>query len=140
MVSVRTSRAALAVALLLAGCASAPKDSAHGGRQQAEAAPTRAPAGAGAAATGASAPTASATTLRSSASDDPANSPNLVVDVTKQPATEAENSGQVCRQMLRPNTNSIVTVCGTPAQWKKFEDAESHQAQELLLRMQNEHF
>jgi hypothetical protein len=57
-----------------------------------------------------------------------------VVDVSKQPP--AENTGQVCRVMLRPNTNSLVNVCGTPAQWKRYQEAEALAAQDLLLRMQ----
>ena len=61
---------------------------------------------------------------------------NRVVDLGKQPANEAENTGQVCRQMLKPNTNSIIIVCGTPAQWKVYRAAEARQAQELLLNMQ----
>ena len=31
---------------------------------------------------------------------------------------------------------NIVTVCGTPAQWKQYKAAEARQAQELLLNMQ----
>src|SRR5205814_9216726 len=57
-----------------------------------------------------------------------------VVDLNRQP--DAENTGQVCRQMLKPNTNSIITVCGTPAQWKRYEQAEAQRAEELVLRMQ----
>jgi hypothetical protein len=68
------------------------------------------------------------------ASNEPA--PSSVVDLGKRPADEAENTGQVCRQMLKPNTNSIINVCGTPAQWKKFREAEARQAQELLLNIQ----
>jgi hypothetical protein len=38
--------------------------------------------------------------------------------------------------MLKPNTNSIIVVCGTPAQWKEFRAAEARQAEQLLLNMQ----
>lgn len=142
MESVQAWRTTLAVALLLAGCASAPQDraqSAAHGEQPALAAPEGAPAasGSGPAPPANAAAATSAAPAGAAASADPAaSSLNLVVDVSKQPPDEAENSGQICRQMLKPNTNSIITVCGTLAQWKKFRDAEAHQAEENLLRWQ----
>ena len=143
MESVQAWRATLAVALLLAGCASAPQDTAQSaahGEQPALAAPEGAPAASGsgpaAAAANAAAATSAAPASASASADPAARSSSLVVDVSKQPPDEAENSGQICRQMLKPNTNSIITVCGTLAQWKKFRDAEAHQAEENLLRWQ----
>jgi hypothetical protein len=38
--------------------------------------------------------------------------------------------------MLKPDTNSIIVVCGTPAQWKKLRTAEARQAEDNLLRWQ----
>jgi hypothetical protein len=114
----------------MAGCASAPED---------ETAPADA-AAAAPASTASPAPTAvaapSAPGAAASASG-PAPAPGVsipVVDLSRQP--DPENTGQVCRQMLKPNSNSIITVCGTPAQWKRYEQAEAQRAEELVLRMQ----
>jgi hypothetical protein len=95
------------------------------------AAPQGAPAASG------SHPAASVAPAGAAAASDPApDSLSLVVDLSKRSPDEAENSGQICRQMLKPDTNSILTVCGTPAQWKKFKVAEAQQAEENLLRWQ----
>jgi len=118
----------LVVALLVAGCASAPKD---------ETVPADAAA---AASTPGPAPTTVAAALApgtAASAGGLATAPDVstrVVDLNRQP--DAENTGQVCREMLKPNTNSIITVCGTPAQWKRYEQAEAQRAEELVLRMQ----
>jgi hypothetical protein len=129
MLSVQPRGAMLAVAVLLAGCASAPQNVAQT-KQGSFAAPEGAPAASGAGAS----PSAVASIAPVGAADSAPES--LVVDLNKRPADEAENTGQVCRQMLKPDTNSIITVCGTPAQWKKFRTAEAAQAEENLLRWQ----
>jgi|GEM_PF-6136008 hypothetical protein len=59
-----------------------------------------------------------------------------VVDLSKQSANAVENTGQVCKEILKPNSNMIINVCGTPAQWKVFKAAQERQAQEFLSRMQ----
>ena len=129
MVSVRAKWALLIAGLTLAACAGAPKDPAA----------ARPPAGStpiGAASAPPPGQTASpppAPVATASASE-PAPPPGIV-DVNRQPP--AENGGQVCRVMLRPNTNSLVNVCGTPAQWKKYDEAEALAAQELVLRMRS---
>jgi hypothetical protein len=133
MVLVQPRGAMLAVAALLVGCVSAPQNVAHT-EQPTLAAPEGLPAasGSGPAANPAATPTAPASVVASVDSPDSLS----VVDLSKRPPDEAENSGQVCRQMLKPDTNSLITVCGTPAQWKKFKEAEARQAEENLLRWQ----
>jgi len=136
MVSVQTCCSICILVPFLAGCAASPKETANKGLQnptapQTSAVATSSPSAAAGNATATNAP---ASAELSAASGEPA--PNPVVDLNKQPANQAENTGQVCRQMLKPNTNSIETLCGTPAQWKVYKAAEARQAQELLLRMQ----
>jgi hypothetical protein len=136
MVSVQTCRSICILVPFVAGCASSPKEAASQGLRS-QAAPetsvvaTSSPSAAVANAAATSTPTGAEL---SAASLEPA--PNPVVDLGKRPANEAENSGQVCRQMLKPDTNSLITVCGTPAQWKKYREAEARQAEENLLRWQ----
>jgi PBP1b-binding outer membrane lipoprotein LpoB len=108
--------------LLLAGCAASPK--------QELAAASSPPAASGSPAGTVTPPSAGLPATQVEAP------PNAVVDLAKQSPNEAENTGQVCKQMLKPNTNSIITVCGTPAQWKEFKAAEARQAEQLLLNMQ----
>jgi hypothetical protein len=122
--------------LLLAGCAASPKEAASdGARTQGAPGSSSAAVISGSAATGNAAATIAPLTAGLPAQPvEPL--PNQVVDLAKQPANEADNSGQVCRQMLKPNTNSIITVCGTPAQWREFKAAEARQAEELLLNIQ----
>jgi hypothetical protein len=137
MVSVRISSALMAFGLLLSGCATAPQEGASANQPI----PAATPVAEG---------TADAPPVDTVASASPAGEEALsaaevaaqarVVDLNKQPIAETENSGQVCRVMLRPNTNSLVNVCGTPAQWKKYQEAEAHAAQELLLKMQLQQF
>jgi len=136
MVSVQTCCSICILAPFFAGCAASPKGAASEGlRSQAapgtSAVATSSPSAAPASVAGTNPPTSAEL---SAASLEPA--PSAVVDLRKQPANEAENTGQVCRAMLKPNTNSIITVCGTPAQWKQYKAAEARQAQELLLNMQ----
>ena len=111
----------LAAALLSAGCASAPDKPATG----------IAPHGAAA-----EPAEASAAAAPSSASSAPAKiAPIPTVDVNRQPP--AENTGLVCREMLKPLSNVIITKCMTPAAWKNYRQAEARQAQELLRFMQS---
>jgi hypothetical protein len=136
MISVQGWRATLAFGVLLTGCASPPQNAAHR-EQPTVAAPQGAPAASASHPAAASTATATAAPAGAAASSDPApDSLSLVVDLSKRPVDEAENSGQICRQMLKPDTNSILTVCGTAAQWKKFKVAEAQQAEENLLRWQ----
>ena len=134
MRSVQPRGAMLAVAVLLAGCASAPENPAHK-EEPVLLAPTVA---AGASDSGLGAPSAPGATVAPADTIASANGApeSLVVDLSKRPPDEAENSGQICREMLKPDTNSLITVCGTPAQWKKFRAAEAAQAEENLLRWQ----
>ena len=130
MVSVQTCCSICILVPFLAGCAASPRDAAtEAPRAQAAAVTPASPSAAAG-----NAVNAPASAELSAASAVPA--PNPVVDLGKQPPNEAENTGQVCRQMLKPNTNSIINVCGTPAQWKVYRAAEARQAQELLLNMQ----
>jgi hypothetical protein len=140
MLSVQPRGAMLAVAVLLAGCALAPQNVAQTeepalGSTPAPGSTQGLPSTSGA---GPQAPGVAATSVAPAgtvALRD--NSPDaLVVDLNKRPPDEAENSGQICREMLKPDTNSLITVCGTPAQWKKFRAAESAQAEDNLLRWQ----
>jgi hypothetical protein len=138
MVSVQPRGAILAVALLVAGCASAPQNVA-----QTEQPSSGTPAGASAAsAASGSSPAstagspAAAAPIGTVASAGSAADGVSVVDLNKRPVDEAQNTGQICRQMLKPNTNSILTVCGTAAEWKKYNEAEAHQAEDNLLRWQ----
>ncbi len=135
MVSVQTCCSICILVPFLAGCAASPKDAASEALRnptapEASAVATSSPS----AAAGSAAQRTCDGAGLSAASNEPA--PNPVVDLGKQPPNEAENTGQVCRQMLKPNTNSIINVCGTPAQWKLYRAAEARQAQELLLNMQ----
>src|SRR5215831_14665235 len=123
MVSIKARCAVSVFVLILAGCASSPT-------QESPAAVTSASAAHANPAGTVTPPTAGLSGQQGEAS------PNAVVDLAKQPPNEAENTGQVCRQMLKPNTNSIITVCGTPAQWKEYKAAEARQAEQLLLNMQ----
>jgi hypothetical protein len=123
--------------LLLAGCAtSAPDGEIHGGQTAvtasvglvATAAPSAelatSPIAAPGTATGAvAAPAVGAQT-----------SPTPVVDLNRQPPTE--NAEVICRQMLKPTSNVIVTRCMTRADWKTYDRAEARWAQDTLLRMQ----
>ena len=132
MVSVQARCSIWILGLLLAGCAASPQEAASDGART-QGAPGS--SSAAVAATGKAA--ATNTPLTAGLPAQPVEpSPNQVVDLAKQPANEADNSGQVCRQMLKPNTNSIIVVCGTPAQWKEFRAAEARQAEQLLLNMQ----
>jgi len=136
MVSVQTCCSIFVLVPFLAGCAASPKQAASEGLRAPTASESSAvatsspPAAAGSAAVS-HVPTSAELSVASNE-----RAPSPVVDLGKRPADEAENTGQVCRQMLKPNTNSIINVCGTPAQWKKFEAAEARQAQELLLNIQ----
>jgi len=136
MVSVRVTCAILTYALLLTSCATAPKDAAS--RQPAVALPGGATAASGADAAGATAATTSApaaqATASTTASAEPV-SPAPIVDVNRQPP--AENTGQLCRVMLKPNTNSLINVCGTPAEWKRYNAAEAEATKELVIRMRS---
>ena len=136
MVSVQTCCSICILVPFLAGCAASPQEAAsEAPRPQAAAGTSAAATSSPSAAAGSAAATSTPTGAElSAASLGPAS--NRVVDLGKQPANEAENTGQVCRQMLKPNTNSIINVCGTPAQWKLYRAAEARQAQELLLNMQ----
>ena len=136
MVSVQAQCSIWILGLLLAGCAASPKEAASDAAQtQGAPGSSSAPVISGSAATGKAA--ATNTPLTAGLPAQPVEpSPNQVVDLAKQPPNEADNSGQVCRQMLKPNTNSIIVVCGTPAQWKEFRAAEARQAEQLLLNMQ----
>jgi hypothetical protein len=89
---------------------------------------------AGSAAAASSAATDGAEGATTEAATDP-----RVVDLNKASPAEADNSGLVCREMLRPNSNQIVNVCGTPAQWKKYQAAEAEAAEKLVLKMQFQH-
>jgi hypothetical protein len=135
MVSVGACCSICILATFLAGCAASSKEAISGPPRAQSAAPTSMATSAPTAAPGNTAAANTSTSAELSASSvEPA--PNPVVDLAKRPVDEAENTGQVCRQMLKPNTNSIINVCGTPAQWKQFKAAEARQAQELLLNMQ----
>jgi hypothetical protein len=134
MVSVQTCCSICILVPFLAGCAASPRDAVTEAPRAQAAAATPAVAPTSPSAAAGNAVNAPASAELSAASAEPA--PNPVVDLGKQPPNEAENTGQVCRQMLKPNTNSIINVCGTPAQWKLYRAAEARQAQELLLNMQ----
>jgi hypothetical protein len=135
MVSVQTCCSICILVPFLAGCAASPKEAANEGLRAPAAPETSAvPSSPSAAAASAAATNVPTSAELSVASVEPAPSP--VVDLGKRPVDEAENTGQVCRQMLKPNTNSIINVCGTPAQWKRYKEAEARQAQELLLNIQ----
>jgi hypothetical protein len=134
MVSVQTCCSICILVPFLAGCAAPLKEAAsEGPRSQAAPEPTAVATSSPSAAAddGAS---AAAIAEVSAASFEPA--PNPVVDLAKQAANAAENTGQVCKEMLKPNSNVIINVCGTPAQWKVFKAAQERQAQELLSRWQ----
>ena len=47
-----------------------------------------------------------------------------------------DNTGSVCRQMLKPLSNVIITKCMTPHDWKEFERRESEWAQQILRTFQ----
>jgi len=132
MTSVRAWHLASAVASLLAGCASAPKDTVR--ENPPEPATPVAVAGDASAPRPESAASATAANTRQETGA-PAISPDIV-DLNRRPLNEAENTGQICRQMLKPNTNSIITVCGTRAQWKRFQEEEARIAMDNVLRMQ----
>jgi hypothetical protein len=135
MVSVQTCCSICILVPFLAGCAASPQGAAsEAPRPQAAAQTSTVAPSSSSAAAGSAAASTSTSAVLSAASNEP--SANPVVDLAKRPTNEAENTGQVCRQMLKPNTNSIITVCGTPAQWKQYKAAEARQAQELLLNMQ----
>lgn len=110
----------LAAALLSAGCASAP-----------------ATPSAGIALNGAAAEaTEDSAAAQSAAVSGLAQiAPTLTVDVNRLPP--ADNTGLVCREMLKPLSNVIITKCMTPAAWKNYRKAEARQAQELLRIMQS---
>ena len=109
----------LAAALLSAGCASAPDKPATGIAPH------------GAAAEPAEASDAAAPSVAAPAKIFPIPT----VDVNRQPP--AENTGLVCREMLKPLSNVIITKCMTSAAWKNYRQAEARQAQELLRFMQS---
>ena len=104
------------VTLLAAGCAGT-SEFAGGDRAQDEAqattpaAPAAAPAAAG------------------SAAASPA-----VVDVNALVA--ATPAPLICRQMLKPNSNVIITPCLTAADWKLYQRRQEQNSQELVRMMQ----
>ena len=158
MVSIRAIGATLAVAvgLCLASCAT-PRGEATGagkpsaevsngprGASEARAAPTGASASPTAATASPTAATASPTTATASPTAGTTETvaaslkslPEFgTVDLNRQPP--AENTGQVCRVMLKPNTNSLINVCGTPAEWKRYDAAEAEATKELVIRMRS---
>jgi hypothetical protein len=48
---------------------------------------------------------------------------------------DPEETEVICRQILKPSSNVIVTQCLTRDAWKNFERAQELQAQELLRRI-----
>jgi hypothetical protein len=101
--------------LLVAGCAAAP-----------ETTPTAA------ALTGA-APIAAAPVAPSEGAA-PQPVADAVLDVEAVNASTAPP--RICRQMLRPNSNVIVNVCGTAEQWKIYERAEARNAEATTRMLQ----
>ena len=129
--------ALLATPLFLAGCATSAPDGEIGGG------PTAVTASVGLVA--ATTPPAEVVTSPAAAPGTAANavaataggaetSPAPVVDLNHQPPTE--NAEVICRQMLKPVSNVIVTRCMTRADWKAYQRAEARWAQDTLLRMQ----
>jgi len=112
---------ALGTALLAAGCAVAPEEKTENGLSADTAA--------------AVAPEAIATTRSADEARGVAATPNPVVDLNEQPPTA--HSEVICRQMLKPNSNVIINVCGTRPEWKEYDRREALVAKDLLLRMQN---
>ena len=45
-----------------------------------------------------------------------------------------------CRDMLQTASNTLVTRCMTRDDWKRFEEVEARQAQEMVRRMQGDPF
>jgi hypothetical protein len=124
MVSIEARSSVCILVLFLAGCAASPKQ--ESSSAAATSSPSAAPGG----------PAGTVTQPSAGLAAQQVEVSPSVVDLAKQSPNEAENTGQVCRQMLKPNTNSIITVCGTPAEWKEFRAAEARQAEQLLLNMQ----
>jgi hypothetical protein len=60
--------------------------------------------------------------------------PDLVVDVNDLAARAP--APVICRDMLRPNSNVIVTQCLTEAGWKRYKTAEARRAGEIVRMMQ----
>jgi hypothetical protein len=46
------------------------------------------------------------------------------------------NTGVICREMLKPLSNVIVTYCGTPDAWKVYKRQQEQWAQQMLRMMQ----
>ena len=113
----------LASALLSAGCASAPDDETTGSAPN------------GAAAEAAEESAAAAPSAASSVQAPAQIAPTLTVDMNRQPP--ADSTGLICREMLKPLSNVIITKCMTPAAWKNYRKAEALQAQELLRFMRS---
>lgn len=57
----------------------------------------------------------------------------LVVDANELAATTPQ---VICREMLRPNSNVISRYCGTAEAWRKYEQQQARQAQELVRMFQ----
>jgi len=58
----------------------------------------------------------------------------LVVDVNELAA--ATPAPRVCRQMLKPGSNVIVTRCLTEQEWKRFYRQEALDAQKMVRMLQ----
>jgi hypothetical protein len=48
----------------------------------------------------------------------------------------AQSEPVICREMLKPASNVIVTYCGTPAAWKVFKRQQEQWSQQMLRMMQ----
>jgi hypothetical protein len=57
-----------------------------------------------------------------------------IVDLRHVP--QGDRTGYICREMLKPASNVIVTYCGTPAAWKVYERHQARWSQEIVRMMQ----
>lgn len=62
----------------------------------------------------------------------------LVVDVNELAA--ATPPPLICREMLKQNSNVIVTQCGTAEQWKTFYRREEEDARATVRMLQGSHY
>jgi len=64
--------------------------------------------------------------------------PSLVVDVNELVASAPPPV--ICKQMLKKNSNVIITQCGTAEQWKLFYRRQELDARETVRMMQGSHY
>ena len=101
---------AMATLLVIAGCAAAPETT----------------------------PTAAALTAAAPVAPSEGATPPLVPDAVLDVESVNASTGppRICRQMLKPNSNVIVTVCGTAEQWEIYKRAEARNAEATTRMLQ----